>query len=496
MRKPSISRRRFLRDIGVSAAAVPFVVGLDSLYAHAQVPMIPKRRLIVVYTANGMLYQNWRLPMSAPEIDISTGKVLTDPTNLLTPLNENAARLLVLDRVSNVGARQTYQTATTAPDKINHPGGHQKGLGNLLTGQVLLGGVSTNEDAGLANGISVDRVLAKTIFPTSHWPTLEIGVQVDENTTNRYVDKRLSYDGPRTPRAPQNDPFVLFKNVFGSGTPAANNQRADMDKSVLDAVLSDFTRLKTKVSAGDSQLLDQHATSVRGIETQLSTVVNCGSVTAPSATSTGTINVSDPVATHAWAMQRNNFQDVARLQMSIMVQAIACGLTNVVTFMFANSETDMQFPWLNVLKGHHGMSHARDADLVKVDQYYAGQVNGLINALKAIPDSGAQGTLMDNSLILYTSCLSDGASHHSDNMMFTLAGSNGGYFRQGKLIRYNNTFTANAVTDQNAIGTPDHSNSDLMVSIMNSFESAAGKPLSTTFGDPRFCTGPLPNIKA
>ncbi|MDB4979960.1 MAG: putative secreted protein [Myxococcales bacterium] len=491
------SRRRFLRDIGVSAAAVPFVVGLDSLYAHAQVPLIPKRRLIVIYTPNGMLYSNWRIPQSAPEIDISTGKVLTDPANVLTPLNENAARLLVLDRVSSIGARQMYQTAATAPDKINHPGGHQKGLGNLLTGQVLLGGVSTNEDAGLANGISIDRVLANSIFNgKSKFPTLEIGVQTDETTTNRYVDKRLSYDGPRMPRAPQNDPFVLFKNVFGSGTAGSNNQRADMDKSVLDAVLSDFARLKTKVSSGDSQLLDQHATSVRSIETQLATVVNCGSVTTPSATSTGAIDLTNPVATHAWAMLRDNFQDVARLQMSIMVQAIACGLTNVVTFMFANSETDMQFPWLNVLKGHHGMSHARDADLVKVDQYYAGQVNGLINALKAIPDSGAAGSLMDNSLILYANCLSDGASHHSDNMMLTLAGSNGGYFRQGKLIRYNNTFTADAVKDQNTIGTPDHSNSDLMVSIMNSFESAAGKPLSTTFGDPRFCTGPLPSIKA
>ncbi|HVZ72292.1 MAG TPA: DUF1552 domain-containing protein [Polyangia bacterium] len=501
MRKYNVTRRRFLRDLGVSAAAVPFVVGLDSLYARAAVPLVPKRRLIVIYTANGMLYANWRIPQSAPEIDISTGKVLTDPNNLLTPLNENAARLLVLDRVSSVGARQTYQTAATAPDKINHPGGHQKGLGNLLTGQVLLGGVSTNEDAGLADGMSVDRKLATTIFSKTAWPTLEIGVQVDEDTTNRYVDKRISYDGPRMPRAPQNDPFQLFKNVFGnvmSSGSSGNNQRLDMDKSVLDAVTSDFTRLKTKLSSQDNALLDQHATSVRSLEQQLvqAPVVSCNNITAPSSTSTGSIDINNPVATHAWAMQRANFQEVARLQMSIMVQAIACGVTNLVTFMFANSETDMQFPWLNVLKGHHGMSHARDADLVKVDQYYAGQVNSLINTLKAIPDSGASGSVMDNSLIMYTSCLSDGASHHSDNMMFTLAGSNGGYFRQGKLIRYNNVFTADAVKDQNTIGTPDHSNSDLMVSIMNSFESAAGVPLSTTFGDPRFCTGPLPSIKA
>jgi hypothetical protein len=495
MRKPSISRRRFLRDIGVSAAAVPFVVGLDSLYAHAQVPTIPKRRLIVMYTPNGVLYTNWRIPMAGPEIDISNGTALASPSLVLSPLQENASRLLILDRVSCVGARQVYQTAATAPDMINHPGGHQKGLGNLLTGQVLIGGASSNGDAGLANGISVDQTLATTMFTgKSKFPSLEIGVQVNENLTDRYVDKRISYDGSRKPRTPVNDPFVLFKSVFGSGTPGTNSQRADMDKSVLDAVLGDFTRLQPKLSKSDQLLLQQHSTSIRTIETQLSTVVNCGAVTAP-AVPTG-VDINNPVATHTWAMLPANFQTVSDMQMNIMVQAVACGLTNIVTFMWTNSETDMQFPWLNVLKGHHGMSHARDPDLVKVDSWYATQVNVLINKLKAIPDSGAAGTLMDNSLIMYTSCLSDGASHHSDNMPITLAGSNGGYFRQGKLIRYNNVFTTDATKDQDTIGTPDPSNSNLLVSIMNSFEAAVGKPLSTTFGDPRFGQGPLPSIKA
>ena len=79
--------------------------------------------------------------------------------------------------------------------------------------------------------------------------------------------------------------------------------------------------------------------------------------------------------------------------------------------------------------------------------WYGTQFNTLINKMKAIPDSGTAGTLLDNSLLMWTSCLSDGASHHSDNMPITLAGSNGGYFRQGKLIRYNDTFTTDATKD-------------------------------------------------
>jgi hypothetical protein len=101
---------------------------------------------------------------------------------------------------------------------------------------------------------------------------------------------------------------------------------------------------------------------------------------------------------------------------------------------------------------------------------------------------------------MYTSCLSDGASHHSDNMPITLAGSNGGYFRQGRAIRFNSIFTADPVNDQKAppSGVRDVSNSDLLVTILNSFEVATdpGKAPSTSFGRKDFCHGPLSEIKA
>ena len=183
-----------------------------------------------------------------------------------------------------------------------------------------------------------------------------------------------------------------------------------------------------------------------------------------------------------------------------MVQAVACGLTNIVTFFWANSENDMTFPWLNIAKGHHGMSHARDPDLVKVDQWYATQFNTMIDKFSAIPESGGQGTLLDNSLLWWANCLSDGASHHSNNMPFTLAGSNGGYFRQGRAIRFNDVYTADPIQDQKAppAGKPDVSNSDLLVSILNSFEVATdpGKPPSTTLRPQGLLHGPLANIKA
>jgi hypothetical protein len=472
---PTMTRRRFLRDLGVSAAAVPLVAGLDSLYAHAQVPAVPKKRFVVMYTPNGVRYSDWRIPMPGADIDISSGALLMSPNLLLSPLAPNASKLLILDRLSYIAARKMYNgDGGPSIDGKLHPGGHQKGMGCLLTGQPLIGGAGTIGDAGLANGISLDQVLAATFAGKVKFPSLQIGVMVDENLTDRYVDKRLSYSGVRMPIPPVVDPFVLYNQVFSglSTTPAgmqASNIRLLMDKSVLDNVQQDFTRLQPKLSQADWQLLQHHMTGIRNIEQQLTTVfkVSCSAPAAPMAT--GVADPTNATATHTWAMNLNNFPTVGGLMIDIMVQAMACGLTNVVTFQWANSEWDFGFPWLNVTKGHHGMSHAQDPQLLTVDTWYASQFNTMINKMKAIPDSGAQGTLLDNSLLMYTSCLSHGAAHVSTNVPITLAGSNGGYFRQGRLIRFNNTFTANAATDQTTIGTPDLSNADLMASILDSF---------------------------
>jgi hypothetical protein len=518
MLKNKISRRRFLRDIGVSAAAVPFIYGLESLYHKADAQMVAKKRLVVMYTPNGQLYGNWRLPQAGADLDISDGSLLSGANLNLNPLQANAKHLLILDRVSNIGSRAQYQDGSTGAvaaakasgdpngyDGINHPGGHQKGLGNLLTGEILVGGNNSVGNAGLGNGISLDQVLAQKFAGKVKFPSLEIGVQTNEDLTDRYVDKRISYDGPAKPRAPTTNPFVLFRNVFGSTMGGAMNtsadqQRADMDKSVLDNALSDFTRLQPKLSKGDSMLLQQHADSIRKIETQLTTVfkVDCSNITAP-ATPAG-VDITNDTATHAWSMLLANFPTVGKMNMDIMVQAMACGLTNIATFFWANSENDMTFPWLGVASGHHGMSHARDPNLVKVDQWYASQFNYMINSFLAVPESGGTGTMLDNSVLWYVNCLSDGSSHHSDNMPFVLAGSNGGYFKQGHAIRFNNIFTADPIKDQTAppAGVPDLSNSDLLVSILNSFEVATdpGKAPSTTFGRKDFCHGPLPGITA
>jgi len=155
----------------------------------------------------------------------------------------------------------------------------------------------------------------------------------------------------------------------------------------------------------------------RDIEGQLTNViqVNCTTATAPIAPAG--LDTTNPALTKAWTLLPSSYSVAGGMMINLMVQAVACGLTNVVTFMWGNSENDMDvskfvpnFPGGSA--GAHGMSHAQDPRLLLVEQWYAGQFNNIVNALNAVPESGGTGSVLDNSLLMYTSCLSDGAGHH------------------------------------------------------------------------------------
>ena len=572
MGKPTMTRRRFLRDLGVSAGAVPLLTGLDTLYAKAQTAAIPKKRFIVMYTPNGQLYSSWRVPIdpatagtTAPFItDITTGAGLaalqSDTTiwgrtvastagAVAPPLSTSASKLLILDRLSMIAGRPVYNDPTapsltingttvksSSVDGIPHPGGHQKGMGSLLTGQVLKGGDNNFGNAGLGNGISIDQVLANTLFKGKvKFPSLQLAVMGTNDLygyDDRQVDKEMSYTAPISPIVPVSDPFVLFNTVFGApstGTATSGPTPQQLaDKSVLDAVQADFMRLQTKLSSADWQLLQQHQTAVRDIETQLTSVfkLSCTAPSAPAAPSG--VNITDATATLNWTEVPGITPISGKMLMDIMIQAVACGLTNIVTFQWTHSEDNLSFPWLTLPPsqcnlngvGHHNMSHERDPNLLIVDGWYASQFNYMITQLDGIQESGMPGTtVLDNSLLMYTSCLSDGSAHISDNAYFALAGSNGGYFKTGKLIRFNDVYTPlgvgvdplsndwytktgagggvqTAQQDQGKVGDPDYSNNDLFASIFDSFglEMATVAP---SMADPRFFHGNLlPGVKA
>jgi hypothetical protein len=439
---------------------------------------------------------------------------------------------------------------------------------------VLIGGNQNFGVAGMSSATTIDQVLADNLFKTStKFPSLQLAVRAGpdlDNLADRYAEKRLSYRDPvnpytptqvptpgATPLPPISDPFALFHMLFGGGSQGQGMTNAQLllDKSVLDAVQADVARLQTRLSKADQLILQQHQQAVRDIEGQLTSsmvaMAACGGVSPPATpqTATGPLDVTNPTATKAWTLLPASYPTVGDMMIRLTVQAVACGLTNVVTFMWANSENDMSFPWLNLNvpslyapgAGAHGMSHERNANLLVVDRWYASKFSSLLTQLDAVPDSGTAGSVLDNSLLMYTSCLGDGCSHHSDNVPMTLAGSNGGYFKTGRAIRFNSVFTPlpmawpaydlsapppagapvmsamqinaniqSALADQNTApgnlgwgsvpgapppaATPDVSNNDLLATILDSF----GLDIHTvapSMADARFFHGLLPQVK-
>ena len=449
-----------------------------------------------------------------------------------------------------IGARPVYNDPTAPPltingttvqsssaDGIPHPGGEQKGMGNLLTGQGLKGGDNNFGNPGLGNGVSVDQVIANVLFKGKvRFPSLQIAVMGTNDLydySDRQVEKQLSYTAPISPLVPVSDPFVLYNVLFGNATPQiATNLRLLMDQTVLDGVQADFTRLQPKVSSADWQLLAQHQQAVRDIEGQLTATAkaSCSAPTPPAAPAG--VNISDATATLTWTEVPGMTPISGKMLMDLMVRALACGLTNVVTFQWTHAEDNLTYPWVNngaglppsqcnlTGVGQRNMAHERDPNLIFVDQWYASQFNYMITQLEQVPESGMPGvSLLDNSLLMHASEVSDAANRISDNMAITLAGSNGGYFKQGQALRFNSVFTPLAIPpnsdpssyflsdewyttavqaaarDQATVSGPDLSNNDLMASILDSFGLDVTQA-APSIADPRFFHGLLPGVKA
>ena len=203
-----------------------------------------------------------------------------------------------------------------------------------------------------------------------------------------------------------------------------------------------------------------------------------------------TISASQEVLRSADGMEIMNSAadaDVPQRQIvwrQLMVAALACDLTRVTSFIMAPSRSDIFLNWLNLPgtpTSHHAYSHldntyasASGQALVKINQWYAGQIANIITDMKAVPEGA--GTMWDNTVLLWTNELGIGLSHSHTNIPFMLAGSAGGYIKTGQTLNI-------------PVGTPHNS---LLISLCN----AMGLP-DTTFGNPKHSTkGPLPGLKA
>ena len=435
-RAAGISRRKLL---GASAALAGTALLPRSVWAATP----PPKRLVVVFSANGTIFDSW-LPTGT-----ETSFTLSPILSALAPFQK---KLLILNGIN-------VKSAGYGPGDD-----HMKGMGHMLTGIELLSGTTmggAGTPAGFAGGISIDQRIVADVGQNTRFPSLEFGVMVQ----NSDVWARMIYSGANQPLPPMEDPVAAFARVFG-GTNLSAAQAAVLLKrrqSVLDYVQGSLTGLSGRIGADDNVRVQQHLSSVQQVEKQL--LAQTGACSPPTVATTDLTNVA-------------NYPAIGKTQMDLLVASLACDQTRVASLQWSHSVSDIPMPWLNISTGHHTLSHTADTDttdqtsLVQINTWYAQQFAYLLQGLDAVTESDGS-TLLDNCLVLWINELSKGNIHSHQPLPVVIAGGAGGALRTGRLVTY----------------SPQQPHNNLLVSIANVMGTSI-----TTFGNPAYCTGPLPNL--
>jgi hypothetical protein len=395
------TRREFIRDLGLGAASLPFILNLPSLSFANQAQR--KQRLVVLFSPNGVVPKTFWPDEQGEKFSLKES---------LKPLEPFKSKTLILKGVC---------------DKVRGDGdSHMRGIGCLLTGAELYpGNIQGGSDtpAGWSSGVSIDQEikthLQKDAGTRTRFGSLEFGVMVPDRADTW---TRMVYTGPNKPVAPINDPYQMFGKLYGKV------KDRELLSSVLDDVKEDLKKVSKAVSSEDRRLLDDHAAFVREMEQELRADSERKSSPKPPELEPG-VKASNA-----------NMPKLSKMHIDLMVHSFAADFARVATLQFTNSVGGARMKWVGVTEGHHQLSHEPDtnaraqADLTKINQWFCSQMAYLAKRLSETPEPGGRGSLLDNTLILWTNELGKGNSHTLDNIPFVLVG-NGLDFKMGRSLK-------------------------------------------------------------
>lgn len=439
-----LNRRHFLRGAGGVAVALPFLGAMSETAFAAPFP----KRFIVFFTGLGHVKSAWT--PTGTETNFTLGPALA-------PLAKHQSKLLVLQGIDMESA-------------YHGPGDpHQQGIAQSLSATELEAGnlfpyaCDPAAMVGWGGGISLDQRLANQLGQKTKFPSLELGVQVQY--TN--VSSRLAYKGAAQPVPPEDSPYQLFTRLFGDLTadPESIQRLRATRRQVLAAVQDDAQSLAARLGADDKHKLDHHLEAINSIAARLDAPGEIGGVCAAP-------DVGGELDVYAG----ESYPLMGKLQMDLLAMSLACDLTRVASLQWTSTQAGKVFSWLGQSETHHSLSHStltdadRQSQLVAIGNWHSQQLAYLMDKLASFPEGN--GTVLDNTLILWCTDIAQGQSHARRDMPYVLAGGAGGALQMGRYLKYDG----------------DHHN-NLLVSILN----AMGVP-DTTFGNPAYCTGALPRL--
>ena len=418
--KKHISRRTVLRGIGATVA-LPFLDAMvPALTATAQTAANPTPRFGVVFVPLGERPGYWTPKTVGADFEMTT---------ILQPLEK-------------------YRNYMTVVSELCNPlDGHAVSVAAWLSGSVPFRTIAENVRAG----VTIDQVIAAKVGQDTPFPSLELATEdftgwiggCDTAYSCAYMNT-ISWKNATTPLPMEINPRVVFERMFGRpGTKAQRLERMQENRSILDSVREDVTDLEKKLGTKDRTRLGDYLDNLREIEARIQKAEKqtATSVTLPDAP------VGIPEA----------FDDHARLMYDLMAVAYEANVTRVVTYMKSRDASQRVYPNIGVMEPHHAMSHHGNnqeklAGLVKVNTYHMTLFANFLDRLKSTPDG--DGSLLDHTLILYGSGMSESDTHSRLNLPTLLVGGGSGRMKGNRHI-------------QEAKETPI---ANLMLSLANKFD--------------------------
>ncbi|HEX4771744.1 MAG TPA: DUF1552 domain-containing protein [Bryobacteraceae bacterium] len=408
----SIPRRTLLRGLGATIALPLLDAMVPALRATQLTAAKPATRLGFVYTPNGIIPRGWLPKTQGANFEFM-------PT--MKALERFRDKLLVVSNLAQVNGRALGDGA----------GDHARAGATWLTGVHP----HKTEGSDLTAGISIDQIAAREFGKQTQLGSLEIGLEeptlagnCDSGYSCAYTNT-VSWRSPTTPNPVEVNPRAVFERLFGDGEstdPKARLVQMQEERSILDFVRQDISRLEPGLGSRDKNKLSEYLDGIRDIERRIQR--------AEEQSATMKIPLMERPTTIP-----DEFEEHAKLMSDLMVIAFQTDMTRVITFMLAREGSNRSYRSIGVSDGHHSVTHHQNdpekiAKTLKIDELHTRSFAYLIDRLNSTPDG--DGTLLDHSMVLYGSSISDGNVHTHHDLPLVLAGGAGVGIKGGRHLRF------------------------------------------------------------
>lgn len=404
----AIPRRAILRGMG-AAVALPLLDAMVPALARADAVKSPVR-MAFVYVPNGIDMRNWTLDYEGPLGELK-------PT--LAPLTPYKSDVTILGNL----------THNTGRALLDGAGDHGRCCGSYLTG-VQVRKTLTDIKAS----VSFDQLTANEIGHFTRFPSLELGLEdarqagdCDSGYSCAYTNN-LAWRSQTQPLPPILDPRALFERLFGNDAGLSPEERARRNKyrrSILDFVTEDTRTIQSSLGPTDKRKLDEYLSSVREIELQIEKAEKDNSQVDP--------GMEKPFGVP------NDFAEHFKLMTDMITVAFQADLTRIVTFLVTHEGTSRAYREIGIADGHHPLTHHRNQielmdKVARINLYHVQQFAQWVGRLKKTQDGN--GSLVDNSMIVYGAGLADGNTHQHQDLPTLMVGQGGGYIKSGRRVVY------------------------------------------------------------